>query len=44
LKKENPDLVHTHGKEPGLYGRIISKVLNIPVVHTHQMEIPTKNV
>jgi len=34
LRKENPDLIHTHGKGPGLYGRIIGKVLNIPVVHT----------
>jgi len=34
LRKEKPDLIHTHGKGPGLYGRIIGKVLNIPVVHT----------
>jgi len=34
LHKEKPDLVHTHGKGPGLYGRIIGKLLNIPVVHT----------
>jgi glycosyltransferase involved in cell wall biosynthesis len=34
LKKEKPDLIHTHGKGPGLYGRIISSFLNIPVVHT----------
>jgi len=34
LRKEKPDLVHTHGKGPGLYGRIIGKLLNIPVVHT----------
>jgi glycosyltransferase involved in cell wall biosynthesis len=35
LKKEKPDLVHTHGKGPGLYGRIIGKILNIPVIHTY---------
>ena len=34
LRKEKPDLIHTHGRGPGLYGRIIGKVLNIPVVHT----------
>ncbi len=34
LRKEKPDLIHTHGKGPGLYGRIIGKILNIPVVHT----------
>jgi glycosyltransferase involved in cell wall biosynthesis len=34
LRKEKPDLIHTHGKGPGLYGRIISSFLNIPVVHT----------
>ncbi len=34
LRKEKPDLIHTHGRGPGLYGRFIGKVLNIPVVHT----------
>ena len=34
LRKEKPDLIHTHGRGPGLYGRIIGKVLNISVVHT----------
>ncbi len=34
LRKAKPDLIHTHGRGPGLYGRIIGKVLNIPVVHT----------
>ena len=34
LRKEKPDLIHTHGRGPGLYGRIIGKVLNIPIVHT----------
>ena len=34
LRKEKPDLIHTHGKGPGLYGRIIGKLLNIPVIHT----------
>jgi glycosyltransferase involved in cell wall biosynthesis len=44
LRKEKPDLIHTHGKGPGLYGRIIGKVLNIPVVHTfhgfHYEDLP----
>ena len=35
LRKEKPDLIHTHGKGPGLYGRIISSFLNIPTVHTY---------
>lgn len=34
LRKEKPDLIHTHGKGPGLYGRFISIFLNIPTVHT----------
>ena len=34
LRKEKPDLIHTHGKGPGLHGRTIAKILNIPVVHT----------
>ena len=34
LRKEKPDLVHTHGKGPGFYGRLISSFLNIPTVHT----------
>jgi len=34
LHKEKPDLIHTHGKGPGLHGRTIAKILNIPVVHT----------
>jgi len=34
LRKEKPDLIHTHGKGPGLYGRIIGKLLRIPVTHT----------
>ena len=44
LKKERPDLIHTHGKGPGLYGRIIGKFLSIPVVHTfhgfHYEDLP----
>jgi glycosyltransferase involved in cell wall biosynthesis len=34
LRKERPDLIHTHGKGPGLYGRFLGKILNIPVIHT----------
>ena len=44
LRKEKPDIIHTHGKGPGLYGRIIGKTLHIPVVHTfhglHYEELP----
>ncbi len=34
LRREKPDLIHTHGKGPGLYGRLLGWVLGIPVVHT----------
>jgi glycosyltransferase involved in cell wall biosynthesis len=44
LRREKPDLIHTHGKGPGLYGRIIGRILNIPVVHTfhgfHYEDLP----
>ena len=45
LRKERPDLIHTHGKGPGLYGRLIGKLLRIPTVHTfhgfHYETLPT---
>ncbi len=45
LRRERPALIHTHGKGPGLYGRFIGKILNIPVVHTfhgfHYETLPT---
>ena len=34
LRRERPTLIHTHGKGPGLYGRFIGKILNIPTIHT----------
>ena len=34
LRDEKPDLIHTHGKGPGLYGRLIGRLLGIPVIHT----------
>ncbi|MEC7785575.1 MAG: glycosyltransferase [Nitrospinota bacterium] len=34
LRKEKPDLIHTHGKGPGVYGRLLGWFLGIPVVHT----------
>ena len=34
LREEKPDLIHTHGKGPGLYGRLIGRLLGIPVIHT----------
>ena len=44
LKIQQPNLIHTHGKGPGLYGRIIGKILGIPTVHTfhgfHYQDIP----
>ena len=45
LRKERPALIHTHGKGPGLYGRITGKILNIPIIHTfhgfHYETLPT---
>ena len=45
LRRERPALIHTHGKGPGLYGRLVGKILNIPVVHTfhgfHYETLPT---
>ena len=45
LRRERPALIHTHGKGPGLYGRFIGKILNIPTVHTfhgfHYETLPT---
>ena len=32
LRKERPDLIHTHGKGPGLYGRILGCFLKIPTL------------
>ncbi|SVD02294.1 uncharacterized protein METZ01_LOCUS355148, partial [marine metagenome] len=44
LREERPDIIHTHGKGPGLYGRIIGRILKIPVVHTfhgfHYEDLP----
>ena len=44
LRKERPDLIHTHGKGPGLYGRILGKFFKIPVIHTfhgfHYEDLP----
>ncbi|GIS84250.1 MAG: hypothetical protein CM1200mP16_05500 [Nitrospina sp.] len=34
LRKEKPDLIHTHGKGPGVYGKLLGWILGIPVVHT----------
>jgi len=44
LRKEKPDLIHTHGKGPGFYGRIIGKFFKIPTIHTfhgfHYEDLP----
>ncbi len=44
LRKEKPDLIHTHGKGPGFYGRIIGKFFKIPIIHTfhgfHYEDLP----
>jgi len=34
IRRHGVDLVHTHGKGPGLYGRLAARWLGIPAVHT----------
>lgn len=34
IRHHGVDLVHTHGKGPGLYGRLATRWLGIPAVHT----------
>lgn len=35
LRKEQPDLIHTHGSRAGFYGRIVGGLSGIPVIHTY---------
>lgn len=32
LKKEKPDVLHTHTPKPGIYGRIVGRLAGVPVV------------
>lgn len=34
IRRHRVDIVHTHGKGPGLYGRIAARALGVPAVHT----------
>jgi len=34
VRKHGIDVVHTHGKGPGLYGRVAARWLGVPAVHT----------
>ena len=35
LRRERPDVLHTHNPKPGLYGRVLGRVARVPrVVHT----------
>jgi glycosyltransferase involved in cell wall biosynthesis len=34
IKRHGIDIVHTHGKGPGLYGRIAARALGVAAVHT----------
>jgi glycosyltransferase involved in cell wall biosynthesis len=34
LRRKPIDIVHTHGKGPGLYGRLAARAIGIPAVHT----------
>jgi glycosyltransferase involved in cell wall biosynthesis len=34
IRRYGIDIVHTHGKGPGLYGRLAARALGIPAVHT----------
>jgi glycosyltransferase involved in cell wall biosynthesis/ribosomal protein S18 acetylase RimI-like enzyme len=32
LRRERPDILHTHNPKPGLYGRILGRIAGIPIV------------
>lgn len=32
LRQERPDILHTHNPKPGLYGRVIGRLLRVPLV------------
>jgi len=34
LREHRIDIIHTHGKGPGLYGRLAARALGVPAVHT----------
>jgi glycosyltransferase involved in cell wall biosynthesis len=34
IRRHRIDVVHTHGKGPGLYGRLAARALGVPAVHT----------
>ena len=34
IRRHRIDIVHTHGKGPGLYGRLAARAMGVPTVHT----------
>src|SRR5206468_546848 len=34
IRRHRVDIVHTHGKGPGLYGRLAARTFGIPAIHT----------
>ncbi len=32
IRRERPDILHTHNPKPGLYGRVIGRLLRVPIV------------
>lgn len=40
LRKQKPNLVHTHGYKAGILGRCLCKLFNIPVVNTYHAGEP----
>src|SRR5205823_7617464 len=32
LRRERPDILHTHNPKPGLYGRVLGRLARVPVV------------
>jgi len=32
LRRERPDVLHTHNPKPGLYGRVVGRVAGVPVI------------
>ena len=32
LRRERPDILHTHNPKPGLYGRVVGRLAGVPIV------------
>lgn len=43
ILKEKPDIIHTHAYRDHFFATILSKIFNIPVIHTRHVAFPMKN-